>query len=84
MELEGCEKGVKTFFRVKTQRVKPDKRTDKTSKIIFECVGNAFQMQSFLEESLGYRLERILRDWKKETTVGIDSKLTYKLIEEEN
>ena len=45
MELEGCEKGVKTFFRVKTQRVKPDKRTDKTSKIIFECVGNAFQMQ---------------------------------------
>ena len=84
MKLEGCEKGIKTFFRVEnTQRVKPDKRTDKTAKIIFECEGNALLMQMFLERSLGYRLERILGDWYKEYR-SINSKLTYKLIEEEN
>ena len=82
MELDGCKKWIKNSFLVDpNQRVKPATRTDKTSKIIFECEGNALLMQMFLEQHLGFRLRRLQRDWNKDNS-HIHSKLTYKIIED--
>ena len=82
MERDGCGKQIKKFYLVNSnERVKPDHKTDRTSKIIFECEGNALLMQMFLEKHLGYRLRRLQRDWNKDNGL-IQSKLTYKIIED--
>jgi len=84
IELDGFKKHIGKFFRVDSnQRVKPETKTDKTAKIIWECEGNALKMQMLLERHIAFRLQRAMRDWDKDYGCT-RSKLTYKLIEEEN